>query len=237
MPLSITPATNKLKTGKLKFCMASNPAFTDAEIESAIDDAVSEYSRRAPVKTVETISLVEGQSEYSWPAGAVKIEQLLLSDSESFHALYSGFPLTSSFVENLFSNFFTSRALVNRAQINLVTLQEALAGTLKSDKALRKFYVSPAPSESKNVRIPVWKAHVKASLTYNTVPDEHADIVIGFAAAILLRNIALAYSVNDEKVGDRDYRGGKTAGILISQAEELEECFYAAFMGGVILQG
>jgi hypothetical protein len=231
MALKLSDGVENLND-RLAFCQSgSTPAFTPEQLEKAIKNAVQEYSKHKRVNLLVDFNLIQNEETYDWPEEAASMEPFLFSNSTQSEIDYSGIPPAPVGYQTEFTHYFESPALVVRSETYIAKLKQNTLGRVEIDEINRKFTVYPRPIEAKTVKLLIFKAHELTgegeNETYETVLGKDVDRILDYAEAKLLRRLIKAYAVNEKKVGDRDYRGTKTAKELREEAEHLEENFRA----------
>lgn len=233
MPLIIEDAITDL-TDRLKaFMSGDTPAFEEEEIERVIDRCVKEYALHKPLRGVEVVTLTSGVATYDFPEDVESVLPVVVLNQETPHILFASVPIPIHEFTTFFAHFFESPALQVRSEVYQARFYRNIRGTIRVDENNRTFTVSPVPTVSQSVKIPVTYAFEKeqpdmyALEEYTKIPNGHTGCILDLCEATLLRSLAKAFSANNMKVGDRDFRGSFTARDLIAQADDLEERFRA----------
>lgn len=235
MPLDITSSLSKLNA-RLKFCQSgSNPAFTNSELTDFIDQAVEEYARYKPNQTQLTLQLVKDQAVYNWPVQAKALTGFLysLDEQSSLVNYYFGDYYNLVSVNRYFDLYYESPALQARSQAYFSRFKQNTLGRLNIDEGNRSLTLDRPPTQNMTVMLPCEIVYAKTGTapneTYADIPSEHSKYIVNVAQAIALRALALGYSVNNEKIGDRDVRGKDMANQMFEEAERLEQEFHDYF--------
>jgi hypothetical protein len=233
MSLLVSTALTSLKVNLKAFMQVGSVAFTDDELKTAIADAVREYSNLRPVRTVENLSIQADVQKYDFPTGAINVQEALFTDEEVFTPLAFGIKLSPEayfgLITQAMAESIESPALAVRSEIFTARFSQSWLGEIRVDRVERKIYIFPTPSEAQTAKIIVDKAHAISgdNTSYPTVRDEHVNIVLAYAEAILLDSLSKAYAVQDGKTGDRTINGVKSAQFLRDNASDLKKSFYA----------
>jgi hypothetical protein len=213
MPLTLIEARNTLNF-KLKPWQMENAAFQVSELDQAVAEAVTAYSRVKPLRSIVDLIVVANQAVYSFPAGVLRVHPCFFTEDD-----LPIMPLDvppGVWYQAVIKQQHASRFFLKRVEV---------------DEYRQKIILHPVPSKNITGKIIVDNAHVLnvENTAYESIPDMDKPFILNYAQAILLRLLADAYSLNSNDVGDRKNRGLNLADYLQSQAKKLQGEFNSRF--------